>query len=637
MNILSADDISKRFGEKDILTNVSFGIDRSDRIALVGVNGTGKSTLLKMVAGLEQPDSGSMTSGGHVRIHYLPQEPAFESGSNVLEQVFFGELPVMKALRQYEDTLLRLQKEPNSEALQSKLIRLQGELDALGAFDLEHEAKAILTKLGIDYFDADVSTLSGGQRKRVAMARALILPSELLILDEPTNHIDHDSVEWLASTLLNRDGALFMVTHDRYFLDRVATRIFELDRGQLYQYPGQYEAYVEMKMAREAMARASEDKRKNFLRNEIEWIKRGPQGRGTKQKARTERYYEVLDAPSQTAQGSVDISTASTRLGKSVVELEHVSKGYDGQTLIRDFSHIIVPQDRIGIVGHNGTGKSTLIKMIAGQVEPDSGTVKIGKTVKVGYFAQETTDMNTDMRVLEYVRQEAEYVETADGETITAAQMLERFLFTGSLQWTPVSKLSGGERRRLVLLRMLLSAPNVLLLDEPTNDLDITTLAILEDYLDEFPGVVVAVSHDRYFLNRVSTKIISFEGTGRLSVVNGNFADYVAWRAQTHEADSVSEDLSAETEKVQHTHQRDHDKIKFSFAEKKEYEEIEAQIASLEQELADVQQEMGQCGSDYVKLQALSEREASLIRELDNRIQRWAYLNELAEKIEQQS
>lgn len=637
MNILSVDGISKRFGEKTLLSSVSFGMDDADRVALVGVNGTGKSTLLKMIAGLEPPDAGSLVLGGHVSVHYLPQEPVLESGSSVLEQVFYGDLPVMEALREYEETLLRLERGPDEYALQQKLIRLQGQLDTLGAFDLEHEAKAILTQLGIDYFDAEVSTLSGGQRKRVAMARALIQPCDLLILDEPTNHIDHDSVEWLESALQRRDGALLMVTHDRYFLDKVSTRIFELDRGQLYQYPGKYESYLELKMEREAMARASEDKRQNFLRNEIEWIKRGPQGRGTKQKARTERYYDVLDAPPQAAPGTVDISAASTRLGKSVVELISVCKGYDDHTLIRDFSHIIVPRDRIGIVGPNGSGKSTLVKLISGQLEPDSGEVRIGQTVKVGYFSQEPSEMDSDMRVLEYVQEEAEYIETADGEMVSATQMLERFLFSGSLQWTPIGKLSGGEKRRLTLLRMLMSAPNVLLLDEPTNDLDITTLTVLEDYLDHFPGVVIVVSHDRYFLNRVSKKIFAFEGAGNISVVTGNFKDYVQWREQSQTVVDDSTGASFEGEKVERSHRRDRDHLRFTFSEKREYEEIDDKIEGLEQKLVKLQTEMAECGSDYVKLQDLSEQAKSVKEDLDQLVERWTYLNELAERIESKS
>lgn len=646
MNILSIHGVSKSYGEKVVLNDVTFGIEDADRIALVGVNGTGKSTLLKMVAGLDAPESGNITVGSGIRIHYLPQEPVFQAGSTVLEQVFFGDLPVMRTLRVYEEVVNKLAKAPGDEALQKQLIRLQAEMDALGAFTLEHEAKAVLTRLGIDNFDADVNTLSGGQKKRVAMARALIQPCDLLILDEPTNHIDHDSVEWLESTLVRRKGALLMVTHDRYFLDRVVTRIFELDRGSLFQYKGRYETYLQMKMEREESKQASEEKRKNFLRNEIEWVKRGPQGRATKQKARMDRYQQVLAQEAQAGPGAVDITAASTRLGKSVVELSDVSKGFFDEEVIRDFSYTVLPDDRIGIVGANGMGKSTLLKIISGQLEPDMGQVKIGQTVKIGYFAQEQTDMNPDQRVLEYVREVAEYVETAAGETISAAQMLERFLFPSTLQWTPIGKLSGGEKRRLVLLRMLVSAPNVLLLDEPTNDLDISTLAILEDYLDDFKGAVVVVSHDRYFLNRVAKKIFAFEGDGVISVVHGNFSDYVDWRenqgrTQSEKSLVVDEKQSVEihpedkkSDGLSHGDRRQ--TLRFTFKEQKEYEEIDARIEEAEQDLARVQSDMSRNASDHVKLLTLAEHESQLKNRLDELIERWTYLNELAEKIEAQ-
>ncbi|GMA62516.1 ABC-F family ATP-binding cassette domain-containing protein [Alicyclobacillus fastidiosus] len=633
MNILSAERMAKRYGEKVLLDDVSFGIDGADKVGLIGVNGTGKSSLLKILAGLDEPDSGTVTLGSGVRVHFLPQDPQFDHDGTVLEQVFYGDLPVMRLLRVYEDTLNQLQLNPGSAAAQKQLIRLQSQMDESDAWNLEHEAKTILTQLGITDMHSKVGTLSGGQRKRVAMARALIQPSDLLVLDEPTNHIDNETVAWLESYLARRKGALFMVTHDRYFLDRVVNRIFELHNGHIYTYQGNYEAFLEGKMAREEAARSTEEKRQNFLRNEIEWIRKGPRARGTKQKARTDRYYEVLEQTPEAIGETVAISTASTRLGKSVVELHQVVKAFADKQIVNGFDYIVQRNDRIGIIGPNGAGKSTLLRMIAGMELPDSGEVRIGSTVKMGYFAQEHEAVDSDTRVIDVIREEAEYVETADGERIRATQMLERFLFPASLQWTPVAKLSGGERRRLALLKTLMSAPNVLLLDEPTNDLDIPTLSVLESYIDDFAGAVIAVSHDRYFLDRVADKIFALDGRGNIEVYFGNYTDYLERAASRTHADD-SKEPSPDSRADPNPHTRVRDTLKFTFKEQKEYDEIEGLIEETETALQDVIKQMEVHAADHVRLQELFAQQQAFESKLEHLLERWTYLSELAEEIE---
>ncbi|UNO50170.1 ABC-F family ATP-binding cassette domain-containing protein [Alicyclobacillus acidoterrestris] len=633
MNIVSAERIEKRYGEKVLLSGVSFGIEDTDRIGLIGVNGTGKSTLLKMIAGVDVPDSGTIVFSGGARVHFLPQEPQFDPESTILEQVYHGDLPVMRLLRDYEDAVRDALQNPQSQRAQEKLIRLQAQMDAADAWSLEHEAKAILTQLGVTDVYRKVGELSGGWRKRVAMARALIQPSDLLVLDEPTNHIDNETVAWLENYLQRRKGALFMVTHDRYFLDRVVNRIFELHQGRIYTYPGNYESFLEGKLVREEAQRASEEKRQNFLRNEIEWIRKGPRARGTKQKARTQRYYEVLETTPEANQEAVEISAAASRLGKSVIELDHVSKSYGGRPIIQDFSYIVQRDDRIGIVGPNGVGKSTLLKLLAGIEQPDAGEVRTGSTVKIGYFAQEHNLVGKDARVIDVIREEAEYVETADGERIRASQMLERFLFPASLQWNPVAKLSGGERRRLALLKTLMSAPNVLLLDEPTNDLDIPTLSVLESYLDDFPGAVIAVSHDRYFLDRVANKVFAFGDTGGIDVQFGNYTDYIE-RVNAQGQSDVESLAKAARPTEATSHERRRNVVKFTFKEQKEYEEIDGWIEETEQALAEVEKQMQIHAADHVKLAELFEQQSALQEKLDNLLERWTYLNELAEEIE---
>ena len=598
MNLLSAENIAKSYGIKTLFSDITFGIEEGEKIGLIGVNGTGKSTFLKVIAGIETPDQGKVVVGNTVRVEYLPQNPAFDDQATVLQQVFRG-----------------------------------SSIPAGDVWEMESEAKTILTRLGIYDFDAKVGTLSGGQRKRVALAGALINPAELLILDEPTNHIDNETVGWLEQYLNRRRGALLMITHDRYFLDRVTNRIIELDRGRLYSYTGNYSAFLELKLAREEQEQASEEKRLNLLRNELKWIKRGAKARSTKQKARIDRFEQLQADKPETGPGKLEISAGASRLGKKVIALEHVSKGYQGCKLIDDFSWTVARDDRVGIIGPNGIGKSTLLNIIAGRLAPDSGAVDIGQTVNIGFFSQESKEMDESLRVIEYIREQAEFLPTADGKLISAAQMLERFLFPAELQWVPIAKISGGERRRLYLLRVLMGAPNVLLLDEPTNDLDIQTLTILEDYLDDFPGAVIAVSHDRYFLDRVVDKLLDFTGDGQITAYLGNYSEYLE-TAKIRSAERDKNKAGANGGRGAGDKSGVGKPLKFSFKEQREFEQIDDIIAGVEQELQEVRDKINLTGSDYVALQELTGLQQRLEAQLDDLLERWAYLNELAEAIE---
>jgi ATP-binding cassette subfamily F protein uup len=631
MNLLSIENLSKTYGEKVLFGQVTFGVDDGDKIGLIGVNGTGKSTFLKVIAGVEQADSGKIMTGNSVQIEYLPQNPEFDAKATVLEQVFKGHSPVMQVLREYEQALSEAQQHPADIVYQKRLIALTQQMDSQNAWQLESDAKAILTKLGITDFTASVSTLSGGQRKRVALASALINPADLLILDEPTNHIDNDTVAWLEQYLHKRKGALLMITHDRYFLDRVTNRIIELDKGTLYTYTGNYSQFLESKADREEQLEASERKRQNILRNELAWIRRGAQARSTKQKARIERFEELSAQTPMAGNGQMEITVGASRLGRKTVELEHISHAFGGNNLINDFNYIVLKDDRVGIVGPNGSGKSTLLNMIAGTLTPDNGTVEIGQTVKIGYFSQESSEMNQDLRVIEYIREEAHFLPTADGGTISAAQLLERFLFPPNLQWTPIVKLSGGEKRRLYLLRVLMSAPNVLLLDEPTNDLDIQTLTILEDYLDDFPGAVIAVSHDRYFLDRIVEKVFAFEGQGRITQYPGNYSDYQN-RISIVEAEAADKARNTADKRPVAADKPKERPQKLSFKEQREYEQIDAVIAGVEQELVQVAHGLNTAGSNFELLQELTGRQQELEMRLDELLNRWTYLNELVEE-----
>lgn len=632
MNILSIENLSKSYGMKNLFHHLSFGIDENDKIGLIGVNGTGKSTFLKIIAGLEEADEGKVMIGNGIEVQYLAQNPDFDPQDTVLEQVFKGYSPLMKVLRAYEQGLLAAACYPEDAALQKELIALGQQMDALNGWQLESEAKSILTKLGITDFSAKVGHLSGGQRKRIALAGALIHPADLLILDEPTNHIDNDTVAWLEDYLHKRRGALLLITHDRYFLDRVVNRIIELDKGNLYSYTGNYSNFLELKMQREAEQEASENKRQNLLRNELAWMRRGAKARTTKQKARIQRFEQLSEEKVDLSKDKVEMIAGASRLGRKIIELEHVSKSFDERTVIKDFSYIVLRDDRMGIVGPNGSGKSTLLNLVTGKIEPDTGAVEIGQTVKIGYFSQENGDMDERLRVIEYIREEANFLPTGDGGTITASQMLERFLFPPDLQWTPISKLSGGEKRRLYLLRILMGAPNVLLLDEPTNDLDIQTLTILEDYLDEFPGAVIAVSHDRYFLDRVVEKVFAFENDGSIKQYVGGYSDYS--QAVLQAAEESSQEKTAEVKEPQTEKPKDRVR-KFTFKEQKEYAEIDALIASVEAEIKVIGNRINMAGSDFTLLQELTGMQQELEQKLDGLLERWTYLNELAEEIGQ--
>ncbi|NQX48088.1 ABC-F family ATP-binding cassette domain-containing protein [Paenibacillus tritici] len=643
MNIMTVEHLSKSYGEKILFRDASFGMDDRDKIGVIGVNGTGKSTFLKIIAGLDTADAGQIAIGNDVRVQFLAQNPPYESGNTVLQQVFAGDEPELATMREYMEILSLLEQNPGDSGLEGRLVTISQAIDAAGTWQLESEAKTVLTKLGITQFDARMENLSGGQRKRVALAAALITPSELLILDEPTNHIDTDSVAWLEQYLQKRRGALLMVTHDRYFLERVASVMLELDGGSLYRYEANYSRFLELKADREEREASAEQKRKNLLRTELAWIRRGAKARSTKQKARIDRFEKLKDSTGGASAASMDISVASTRLGRKIIEIQDLTKSLDGRTLIKDLTYIAVPQDRVGIVGKNGSGKSTLLNLIAGKITPDSGEVQLGTTVKLGYFTQEHQDMDLSLRAIEYVKEEAEIIKTADGSVITAGQMLERFLFPPAMQWTPISKLSGGEKRRLYLLRVLMGAPNVLLLDEPTNDLDIGTLAVLEDYLDEFPGVVFTVSHDRYFLDRTVDKLIAFEdGAIRLHV--GDYSEYEEWLAKNVPSGSGSSakseatsgrasGVAAEQEVNTPAAAASREKLKFTFKEQKEYEGIDEAIEQAEQRLVEIASQMEAAFADSGRLQELVEKQRQAEAELERLMERWTYLNELAEKI----
>jgi ATP-binding cassette subfamily F protein uup len=639
MNLMTIESLTKSYGERILFSNVNYGVDEGDKIGLIGVNGTGKTTFLKVVAGEEPADAGKVSFGNGVRVEYLPQNPEFDADATVLAQVFKGSSPIMQLIRDYEQTLEQVQLEPDFPGLEKKLINLSQQMDNQNAWQLESEAKSILDKLGIKDLSAMVSTLSGGQRKRIALASALVNPADLLILDEPTNHIDNEIVGWLEQYLHDYRGALLMVTHDRYFLDRVTNRIIEIDKGQLYTYAGNYSEFLQIRAEREEQQESSERKRQGLLRNELAWIRRGAQARSTKQKARIERFEQLSAQQTDRREVKLEMEVGATRLGRKIIELENICKSFDGKKLIRDFSYNLLRGDRVGIVGPNGSGKSTLLNIIAGMLAVDAGRVELGQTVKIGYFSQESREMDESLRVIDYIREEANYIATAKGETISASQMLERFLFLPAVQWLPIAKLSGGERRRLFLLRILMGAPNVLLLDEPTNDLDIQTLTILEDYLDDFPGAVVAVSHDRYFLDRLVDKIFAFEPEGLIRQYSGDYSDYLDKRSAADAAESArtiikltpavakclinKASTTNETKKAR----------KFSFKEQREFEQIDEVIAGVERQLQKIALEIDANESDFAQLQKLTTAQAEMDRELERLLERWTYLNELDEEI----
>ena len=614
MNLVTIEHLTKSYTERLLFDDTSFSINEGEKIGLIGVNGTGKSTLLKIVAGLEDADSGSVVRGRSLYIRYLSQIPEFAEGDTVLESV---------------------------------MRENAGETHYSSADEMQATAKSMLNKLGITEHDALTSTLSGGQRKRVALASVLMSTADLLILDEPTNHLDSGMADWLEEYLKAFRGALLMITHDRYFLDSVVGRIVELDKGKLYSYQANYEGFLALKAERMEMAEASERKRQTILRNEIAWMQRGARARSTKQKAHIQRYEELRDQKGPEYDRNVELESIASRLGRTTVEVKDLCKAYGDKVLMKDFTYIFLKNDRVVIIGPNGSGKSTLMKMLAGWVEPDSGTIQIGQTVKMGYFSQENEAMDESLKVIDYIKNAAEYVKTKDG-SISASQMLERFLFPSGMQYTAIGRLSGGERRRLYLLRILMEAPNVILLDEPTNDLDIQTLTILEDYLDTFPGIVIAVSHDRYFLDRVVNRIFAFEGQGKVTQYEGGFTDYqIAWSArhpqETGDQKGVRAGDSDENGSGLPINRNNwkqaaggEKKRKLSFKEQREWETIEADIAALEQSIGDLEQEIGKSATNYTRLNELMEEKSAREAQLEEKMERWMYLNELVEQIEAQ-
>ena len=590
MILLSAQNVTKSFMERRVLDDVSFFLGEGDKIGIIGINGTGKSTLLRILAGAEEPDSGQLIRTNGIRVSYLPQIPAFDESGTVLSQVL-AHLP--------------------KDLADSK----------------EFEAKSTLAKLGILDYDRDISSLSGGERRRAGIAAALIAPSDVLLLDEPTNHIDHETAQLLEDLLIRYRGAIVMVTHDRYFLDKICNQIVEVDRGKLYACEGNYSAYIAQKAQREADAQAAERKAQSLYRQELAWISRDAQARRTKSKDRIERFEALKnrEVPQESAQ--LQMQSISSRLGKKTVEMEHITKQIDGKQLIDDFSYIIPRTARIGIIGCNGAGKTTFLRMITGEVLPDAGSITHGETVRIGYYSQECESMDPSQRVIDYIRDAAEIVRTPNGN-VTAAQMLERFLFNGEMQWNRIEKLSGGERKRLYLLKILMTAPNILLMDEPTNDLDIITLTILEDYLQNFDGAVLAVSHDRYFLDKFATELFQFKD-GNCIRLNGNYSDNID--CLTASAQTAPKAAKPKKERVR-TGQT---KLKFSFKEQREYDHIEEDIAALEAQIAETDHAIQAAGSDYVKLQELTLQRNELESQLDAKMERWVYLNDLAERISQ--
>lgn len=606
MNLLTMEHITKAYTDRVLLNDVAFSINENEKIGVIGINGMGKSTLLKVTAGIEPYDEGKISMGKQVKICYLPQTPEFEEGTTVLRAA------------------------------------IADNVNELNQWTIEADARSMLNQLGFYDYDEKVEHMSGGQKKRIALVNALLTPADILILDEPTNHLDNAMSEWLEEYLIGFRGAILMVTHDRYFLDRVATRIVEVDQGKLYSYPGNYSEFVKLKAERQDMALATERKRKSLLRTELEWLGRGARARSTKQKAHIDRIKAMQEIKDIQEEKRVVLDSIASRMGNKTIELENVSKSYDNRKLISDYSYIFLKNDRIGIIGPNGCGKTTLLKIINGIVRPDSGTIEIGQTIRIGYFSQENEYMDASMKVIDYVKEVGEYVTTSDGK-ITASQMLERFLFDGAMQWSKIEKLSGGEKRRLYLMRVLMSAPNVLILDEPTNDLDIQTLTILEDYLDHFDGIIITVSHDRYFLDRIVNRIFSFEGDGKVRQFEGGYSDYLIRKelegldtemslkghaAATEEQSTKGESSSKDTWKQRKS------KLKFTYKEQREFETIDDDIAKLEEKLETLDAQIAANATNSVKLRELMEKKEETGNALDEKMERWVYLNDLNEKIQ---
>lgn len=633
MSIVTLQSVKKDFGIKELLKDANFSLDTNDKVGLIGTNGSGKSTLLKMIAGLESIDSGQILVNSGSKIVYLHQQPDMDENHTVLEQVFADSGEQMNLVREYEELSDKLAHYPDDSQLMSRLSSVMQRMDATGAWEVETNAKIILTKLGIADFDVKVGTLSGGYRKRIALAAALISEPDLLLMDEPTNHLDALSVEWLQSYLNRYRGALLLITHDRYFLDKVTNRIIEIDRGDIYNYTGNYSYYLEKKALAEESAVSTQRKHQGILRRELEWLKKGPKARSTKQKARIERAHALRDTEFKQLNGKVDISTVGRRIGKKVIELKDVSKGYNGRTLIKDFTYEFSPEDRIGIIGGNGAGKSTLMDIMTAKIKPDSGSVEIGTTIHIGYFNQHSeellTAVNEDQRVIDYIKEEGEFIQISDGTKITASQMLERFLFPGNQQYAPINKLSGGEKRRLFLLRILISAPNVLILDEPTNDLDVQTLAVLEDYLEDFNGCVIVVSHDRYFLDRTVDRIFALEEGGGLRQYPGNYSIYLDYKKAEEAEKQETQKTVIVGEKVVSPVAETKKRRRLSNWERREFEELEGKIAKLEADKTAVERKLATVAGNYSQVQKLYEEVETLKKNIELSTERWLELAEI--------
>ena len=606
MNLLTMEHITKAYTDRVLLNDVAFSINENEKIGVIGINGMGKSTLLKVTAGIEPYDEGKISMGKQVKISYLPQTPEFEEGTTVLRAA------------------------------------IADNVNELNQWTIEADARSMLNQLGFYDYNEKVEHMSGGQKKRIALVNALLTPADILILDEPTNHLDNAMSEWLEEYLIGFRGAILMVTHDRYFLDRVATRIVEVDQGKLYSYPGNYSEFVKLKAERQDMALATERKRKSLLCTELEWLGRGARARSTKQKAHIDRIKAMQEIKDIQEEKRVVLDSVASRMGNKTIELENISKSYGNRKLISDYSYIFLKNDRIGIIGPNGCGKTTLLKIINGIVRPDSGTIEIGQTIRIGYFSQENEYMDASMKVIDYVKEVGEYVTTSDGK-ITASQMLERFLFDGAMQWSKIEKLSGGEKRRLYLMRVLMSAPNVLILDEPTNDLDIQTLTILEDYLDHFDGIIITVSHDRYFLDRIVNRTFSFEGDGKVRQFEGGYSHYLIRKElegldtemslKGHAAATEGQLKKGESSSKDTWKQRK-PKFKFTYKEQREFETIDDDIAKLEEKLETLDAQIAANATNSVKLRELMDKKEEAGNELDEKMERWVYLNDLNEKIQ---
>lgn len=629
MNLVRIKDLYKSYGDKVLFDHISFNINKGDKIGLLGINGTGKSTLLRIIVGQDHYEEGEVNLLSNMRVEYLSQNPSFDDQSTVLDQIFKSDTREVKIIKEFEKTLSEIDK--GEKSLLEKLTRLQNEMDLNNLWSYESEIKSILTKLKIIDFDERIGNLSGGQKKRIALAASLVTECDLLVLDEPTNHMDSEMTDWLEKYLNERKGSLMMVTHDRYFLDRVTNHIIELDNGNIYKYDGNYTYFVEKKLDRQNIEISTRIKNEKLYKKELEWIRKGAKARTTKQKARIDRFDDLKLNISQDSVENFEISAATTRLGKSVIELKGISKSYDNQILIDDFSHIIKKQDKIGVVGPNGSGKSTFLKIILRQIQPDNGEILIGQTVKTAYFSQENETLDENMRVIDYIRDSGEFLQSANGEYLSASKMLEKFLFSGATQYNYIGRLSGGEKRRLYLLKSLMEAPNVIFLDEPTNDLDITTLSILEDYFDDFNGIIIVISHDRYFLDRVCNTIISFEGDGKLVVHTGNYSEYLE-RQQFGETIDEKEEIKKVTDYKMNKPK----KLKLSFKEQVEYDEIDSEIEKTEKRIREVEEKMENNSDNYVLLQGLLVEKEKLDTDLLAKYKKWEYLNELVEKIEQQ-